>query len=111
MKVFDNIISVLMTVVGAILCGIPDKMEFNLLPLGIVFILLGILMILWELIDGVVDRVITARDRKTDVIINLNKPKQDNEKKQDCEIAENWKNAMDALIQASQDEIEKGERK
>lgn len=111
MKVFDYIIPLLMTIVGAIICGIPHKMEFNLLPLGIVFIILGIIMILWELIDGVVDRVITARDRKTDVIINLNKPKQNNEKKQDCEIAGNWESAIDALTQKVQDEIEKGEQK
>lgn len=105
MKLLDNILSVFTAIVGALFCGFPrSSIEFDLFPLGIVFIILSLVMILSTIIEEMINRL-SNKNKETNVIINIPKREKVVEKEQDIDITENWELAIDPITKLVQDEL------
>lgn len=85
MKILDSIMSILMMIGGALLCGIRNT-EFDCMPIGVVVIALGFIVIVWIIIENLIDRVMSNHNRKNDIIINFPKRERPAEKEEETDL-------------------------
>lgn len=107
MKIFETILFIIEILLGALICGLPENNAgINLCPLGIVLIISGFMVLAGCAVESVVEKILKARNRETNIIVNLPKSKTNDSQEtgiDDSNFVKDWEKesakAMGALVE------------